>query len=96
MQAHGATHPLELHRADLAEGDGRPIRGVDDLLADQDLARPGVIRDPRGHVHRLPVVVTFLEDHGACVQTDMGGRQPGLGHARDHLEGGHYRRGRDP
>ena len=96
MQADRATHALELHGADLAEGDLRPDRGVDDLLADQDLARPGVVRDPRGEIHRLPEVVAFLEDHGPGVQTDVRRRQAGLGHARDHLQGGHHRRARDP
>ena len=89
VQAHGAGHALELDRADLPEGDLRPARGVDHLLADEHLARSGVVGDPRGDVHRLAVVVALLEDHRPGVQADVRRRQPGLGHARHHLEGGH-------
>jgi hypothetical protein len=71
VQADGTTHALEFHSADLAEDDVRPRRGVDDLLADQDLARPGIVRDPRGEIHRLTKVVAFLEHHGPGMQTDV-------------------------
>src|SRR4051794_10200497 len=45
VQAHGAADALELHGTDLPEGDISPACGVDDLLADENLARPGVLRD---------------------------------------------------
>src|SRR4029450_11219112 len=55
---------LQLHRADLGEGHLDPRGGIDDLLADEDLTRPGVLGDPRGEVHRSSVVVALLEEDG--------------------------------
>src|SRR4051794_20649722 len=45
VQAHRAADALELHRTDLPKGDIGPACCVDDLLAHENLARPGVLRD---------------------------------------------------
>ena len=42
---------------------GPPLRRVDDLLADQHLAGPGVLADSRPQVHGPAEVVTILEHH---------------------------------
>ena len=67
-------------------------RGRDHLPSDQHLARPGVVRDPRRNVHGLPEVVTLLEEDRPGVQADVRGRQPGRGHAIDHVQRRHHAR----
>ncbi|MGO9179687.1 MAG: hypothetical protein ACLQBX_10330 [Candidatus Limnocylindrales bacterium] len=96
VQAHGAGHAHELNRADLPEGDRCSAQGVDDLLADQHHAGSSALGDPRGDVYRLAVLVALLEDHRSGVQADVRRRQPGLGYARHHLEGGDHTPVRGP
>src|SRR4029453_15442065 len=66
---------LQLHRADLGEGHVDSRGGIDDLLCDEDLTRPGVLGDPRGEVHCLSVVIALLEEDRSGVQANVSGRQ---------------------
>ena len=79
---------LELDGTDLREGDGGPIRGVDDLLADHDLALASVLGDPRRNVHRPAEIVAFLEQDRPGVESDMRRGQIRLGGAFHHFQGG--------
>jgi hypothetical protein len=45
VQSHRARDTLELDRADLAKVDPRITRGLNDFLADEDLARSRVFGD---------------------------------------------------
>src|SRR4029453_6520525 len=81
---------LQPHRADLGEGPLAPRGGIDDLLADEDLTRPGVLGDPRGEVHRSSVVVALLEEDGPGVQPNVSGRQAGGRYAGYQLESRHH------
>ena len=67
-----------------------PRGGIDDLLADEDLTRPGVLGDPRGEVHRSSVVVALLEQDRPGVQPNVSGRQAGGRYAVYQLEGRHH------
>src|SRR4249919_3456127 len=81
---------LQLHRPDLGEGHVDPRGGIDDLLADEDLTRPGVLGDPRGEVHRSSVVVALLEEDRSSVKPNVSGRQAGRRYAVYQLEGRHH------
>ena len=82
---------LELDRPDVGEGHGLSLGRVDDLLADQHLAGPGVLGDPRRQVHRPAEVVTLLEDHRPRVDPEriwrLGVRIPRGAHQQRRLDG---------
>jgi hypothetical protein len=76
-----------LHRPDLGEAHIDPSGGIDNLLCDEDLTRPGVLGDPRGEVHRSSVVIALLEEHRSEVQASVSGRQAGRRYAVYQLQG---------
>src|SRR5438874_7968747 len=86
MQLDGSRDALQLDGPDVVEPHPIAARGIDDRLADEDLARPGVLGDARGHVDRLAVVVALLDHDGAGVEPDVGRRQARVHDAIDHLE----------
>jgi hypothetical protein len=81
---------LQLHRPDLGEGHADPRGGIDDLLCNEDLTRPGVLGDPRGEVHRSSVVIALLEEDRSGVQANVSGRQAGGRYAVYQLEGRYH------
>src|SRR5919106_6189645 len=78
---------LQLDGPDLLERHGCPVRRLHDLLAHHHLAGPGVVRDPRREVDRTAEVVTVLEDHRPCVESDVGRWQVVVRDTLGHLEG---------
>ena len=73
-----AAHALEVDRAEIGEGHRGALAGLDHGLADEDLPRARVLRDPRPYVHGLTVVVAFLEQDGTGMQADVRRWQAGL------------------
>ena len=73
VETNRARHALELDVTDFGERHRRPRGRVDHFLADENLARPGVVRDPSGDVHRAAEVVTLVENDRPGVDPDMGG-----------------------
>jgi hypothetical protein len=88
---HGLGFPLDLQRLHVLD-DGGPLHECERLLADQDLARPCRLLEPRRHVHR----VTYRKPLAgaahdlAAVDADPR-RHTKLRHRRLHLERGAHR-----
>src|SRR5262245_8511223 len=91
-----ARDPLELDGADVLEPAARVPRGIRDRPDDEHLAGPRVLRDPRGDVHRLAVVIAFLVEDRPGVELHVGGRQARPGQAVDHLQRARNARPRIP
>ena len=72
VKANDARDALELHRTDLREGRAGNPGCVDNFLGDEHLARPRVLGDPRGEVHRLAEVVALLEEDRPGMETNVG------------------------
>lgn len=86
VEAKGAGDPLQLDRADLDEGHRYRVDDLHHVLAHHDLARSGVLCDPRRDVHGASEVVALLEQDRSRVEPDVGRRQPSVGCALDHVE----------
>jgi hypothetical protein len=87
---------LQLHGADLGERHRPSLRRVDDLLADQHLAGPGVVGDPRREVHGPAEVVTVLEHHRPRVDPDVRRWKVVAPDHLDHLKSGRHGSSRLP
>ncbi len=88
METHHLGDTLQVDGADLDELDTRRAGRVDDILADHDFTRPGVIGDSGSDVHRPAEVVALLEQHRSGMKTHVGRRQPQIRRGLDHLQGG--------
>src|SRR5262245_29083574 len=87
QQVDGPGDAPQLDVADLREHDPLPLRRVGHGAADQHLALPRVVGDPRGQVHGLAEVVALLEQDRPRGEADVRRRQP-LGSERiHHLQG---------
>src|SRR5919106_2961743 len=77
---------FQLYWANLHEGHAIQGCAVDDLLADEHLARPRVIGDACGGVHGHPVIIAILKDDRSSMQSDVSRRKPSRGNPLNHLE----------
>ena len=82
-----SAQPLERDRSNGLKADRLQRVGVsNDLVADEDLPRSGVVGDPGSDVDRAAEVVAVLEHDRAGVQADPGPGQSDLGDAVDQLQ----------
>src|SRR5687768_10175198 len=88
MEVHRSGDSLELHGSNLGEGGSGTLRSIDHGLAYENLTGPGVVRDARRQVDRLPEVVALLVQHRSGMQADMGRRETDAARLLHHLQGG--------
>ena len=87
VEGNQGAEPLERDGPDGRKADPLQRVGVsDDLVADQNLSRSGIVGDPGRDVDGAAEVVAVLEYHRAAVQADPGLRQADLRDAIDQLQ----------